>query len=119
MADVRVATRATELDCERTIIAGARMLGYRVHGERAAFSRGKFSTPIKGDPGWPDLVIVGHGYCFVAELKRRPNKVEPAQQAWLDSLSAAGIHAGVVWVPEGMDGFLGMLAEFASKRRVS
>lgn len=106
---------ATELDWERTIIEGARLLGYRVHGERPARNRNGWVTPIKGDAGWPDLVICGHGHLFVVELKRRPNKVTAEQQDWLDALAAAHVHTGVVWVPEGVDGFLATLAGFARK----
>jgi hypothetical protein len=42
----------------------------------------------------------------VVELKRKPNKVEPAQQAWHDALAAAGINTEVVWVPEGQATFI-------------
>jgi hypothetical protein len=110
---------ATELDCERTIIAAAKILGYRVHGERTAWSRGKFSTPIKGDPGWPDLLIAGHGHLFAVELKRHPNKVTDEQEAWLDELQRAGIWSGVVWVPEGQQAFIDFLATQAQKRRTA
>jgi len=110
--------RATELDCETTIIQGARILGYLVHGERPARTLGQgWVTPIKGDAGWPDLVIAGHGHCLVVELKRRPRKVDAAQQTWLDVLAAAGVTTGVVWVPEGVDAFLDELAGLAQKGR--
>jgi hypothetical protein len=110
--------RAVELDCERTIIAAAKLLGYRVHGERAAFSRSKFSTPIKGDAGWPDLVIAGHGHLYAIELKRKPNKVSDEQTAWLEALTDAGFDARVIWVPEGQQAFIDELTA-AARRKVA
>ena len=110
--------RASELECEHTIIAACRVLGYRVHGERAAFSPGRrrFSTPIKGDAGWPDLIICGHGHVLAVELKRHPNRIEPEQAQWLHELRRAGVSAEVVWVPEGLQSFLNLLGELAGKR---
>jgi hypothetical protein len=49
-------------------------------------------------PGWPDLVIVGHGRCIVAELKRERGRVSAMQQQWLDELALAGV-ATYVWRP--------------------
>lgn len=110
------ADRALELDCERTVIEACKVLGFRVHGERAAVSRrGMWATPIKGDAGWPDLVIAGHGHVLVVELKRKPRKVTEDQAAWLAELARAGVSTDVVWVPEGLQPFLQMLAELARK----
>jgi hypothetical protein len=41
------------------------------------------------EPGFPDLVIVGHKRVIFAELKTIAGKVEPEQQAWLDALVSA------------------------------
>lgn len=104
------ALRATELECEATIIDAAKLFGWRVHGERPAVSRG-WSTPIKGDPGWPDLVLARPGRLLIVELKRKPNRVEPAQQVWLDLLSTIpGVQTQVVWVPEELDALCALLA---------
>lgn len=102
--------RATERQCEDTIIEAARMLGWRVHAERPAQSGKGWRTPIRGDAGWPDLVLARGRRLIFAELKRKPNKVEPAQREWLDALAATGVEAHVVWVPEGMTAFLAELA---------
>jgi len=68
-------------------------------------------TPIQGDAGFPDLVLVRGLDLWFVELKRKPNKIEPAQQTWLDLLGAAGAVAHIVYVPEGLDAFLTMLAK--------
>lgn len=110
--------RATEAECVNTIIAGAKMLGYIVHHCRPALAaNGRWHTPIQGTAGFPDLVIAGHGHVLVVEAKRRPRKVDPAQQKWLDELGRAGVTTGVVWCPEGVDAFLADLAGLAQKGR--
>lgn len=105
------AARPLEVDCERTIIEAAHTLGYLVHGSRPAGHKAGWRTPLKGDKGWPDLVIVGHGQCFVVEIKRKPNRLEPAQQAWFDALNAAGVDVRLVWVPEQQQDLIDMLAD--------
>ena len=101
--------RATERECEDTIIAAAKILGWLCHAERPAQSGRGWRTPIRGDAGWPDLVLVRGWRILFVELKRKPNRVEPAQQTWLTTLTAAGAEARVVWVPEGLDEFLAEL----------
>lgn len=101
--------RATEAECQATLVAAAKRGGWLVHAQRPAMRQsGKWSTAIQGDAGFPDLVCCHpvRGLLF-AELKRKPNKVEPAQQKWLDALSkphGANIPVVVVmWVPEELD----------------
>lgn len=106
------APRPLEKECRSAIIAAARLMGYRVHGQREAQGKaGRWMTAIDGDAGFPDLVLVHPRthQLIIRELKRHPNKVEPEQELWLASLSAAGIDAGVVWVPEQQDAFLAYL----------
>ena len=108
--------RPTETECERTIIAAAHMLGYLVHGSRPATSQKGWRTPLKGDPGFPDLVITGHNRCFIIELKRKPNRLEPAQLAWIDALHDAGVDVATWWVPEQQQQLIDMLTEYAARR---
>jgi len=105
------APRATERECEDTIIAAARTFGWRVHAERPAQSTKGWRTPVRGDPGWCDLALVrGHEFLLV-ELKRHPNKLEPEQEKWLAALSFAGVDARVVWCPEQLQEFCQWLAD--------
>ena len=48
--------------------------------------------------GFPDLVVCGLGGVLFRELKTQRGTVKPEQQAWLDTLAAAGADAGV-WRP--------------------
>lgn len=110
--------RPGELDCEQTILDAAKIAGWRRHGERAAFSRGKFSTPIKGEAGWPDLMLVKLDVLLAVELKREPNTVDDEQWVWLRALDRVpGVVALVVWVPEGMDAFNAALFDPPSPSR--
>ena len=94
--------RLTEAQCQSTLIDAAKRGGWRVHAQRTALSKsGRHMTAIQGDRGFPDLVIAHpkRGVWFI-EAKRRPNKVEPEQQKWLDVLGADAV---VAWVPERLD----------------
>ncbi len=105
-----------ERDCETTIIAAAQILGYRVHATRPARTQKGWRTPIRGDAGFPDLVIAGHGWVFFCELKRRGNKPTDDQWAWLDTLRAAGTYAGVSWVPDQQQELIDLLTRAAERR---
>lgn len=100
------AERAHELACEQTILEAAKLAGWRRHGERPAMSKKGYRTPIKGEPGWPDLILVKNGWMIAAELKRHPNAPDAEQIEWLRVLShVPGVLALLVWVPEDMDAF--------------
>ena len=108
--------RATEVACQQTIVDAAHTLGYRVLAIRpAAGGRrgGGWASPIQGDPGYPDLTLV-HPVAGVihAELKRWPNRLEPAQARWGQALLDAGARWQLVWVPEELDAFCQSLADW-------
>jgi hypothetical protein len=107
--------RALERDCQATVVEAAHLLGYRVLAIRPALTRQqRWQSPIQGDAGYPDLTLVHPtaGVLFV-ELKRGPNKLEPAQAAWGEALIAAGAVWRLVWVPEDLDRFCQELADRA------
>jgi len=83
------APRPLEDDCEDTIIAAATRGGWLCHAERKSRSKKGWRTAIKGHRGFPDLILISpdHRTIIVAELKRKPNKVEPHQWVWLDAFS--------------------------------
>ena len=109
--------RASEADCQRTIVEAAHVLGYRVLAIRPALNRkDHWQTPIQGDAGYPDLTLVHPvaGVIF-AELKRRPNRLEPAQGVWGRCLLDAGARWLLVWVPEELDAFCQSLADWTRR----
>ena len=100
-----VTRRPTEAACQATLIAAATRGQWHVHAERPAQVRsGRWATNVQGHTGWPDLALAHptRGFLLV-ELKRRPNRIEPAQQAWHDMLRAAGVDVRVWWVPDDLD----------------
>jgi len=108
--------RATESECQRTIIDAAGLAGWMCHAERPAVRQsGRWSTPIAGHPGFPDLVLVhpARGILTFVELKRRPNKVEPAQARWHGALAAIGADVRVWYVPDDLDEILQFLTRGA------
>lgn len=88
-----------EVAFENLIVRAARMLGHLRHAERPAMRQsGAVSTPIKGDKGWPDLVLLGRGRLVIAELKKNGEHPTPEQRVWLVALADAGVET-YVWRP--------------------
>lgn len=86
----------SEGELQTRILQAAELYGWRVHHGRPALNRnGKWSTPIQGHPGFPDLVLSRDGMVILAELKSRKGKTSPDQDLWLEAL---GEHARL-WRP--------------------
>lgn len=83
-----------DLDVQvRALLRSLPQIGKRYH---AAYSLGS-------EAGYPDWTFIGpHGVMW-RELKRENGRVTPAQQAWLDALTAAGMDAAV-WRPSDLIG---------------
>lgn len=97
-------TALTEKDFQNAVIALARTCGYRVAHFRPAMGRGgRWSTPMQGDPGFPDLVLAGRGRVLFIELKRNLGassfRLTPAQIEWGNALGRGGADWRV-WRPE-------------------
>jgi hypothetical protein len=91
--------RLTGTGVQDGLIEAARTLGYLVFHINA-------ENAIGNEPGFPDLVIVGHGRCIVIECKsqREPFRAAsetkrgrwmPGQLEWLGAFTAAGVDAFV------------------------
>lgn len=104
--DANPKLKPSEEECEATLVDAAMMLGYYVHVERKALTDKGVRTPVKGNVGWPDVVIVGHGRAWFLELKRRPNTPSIEQDNWLYLLDRAGLDARLLWVPEDLQEFI-------------
>ena len=87
----------SERDFERAVIQLAKLHGWLVHVERPAQTNKGWRTPIQGDSGWVDLILVRERVLF-RELKTDRGRVTPQQQEWLERLQAAGADAGI-WRP--------------------
>lgn len=60
-------------------------LGWRVHAERPARTKDGWVTPVQGDPGWPDVVLLKGSRCIVAELKSAKGRTTIDQDDWLEA----------------------------------
>lgn len=102
------ATKASlpkESDYQKTIVAAATTAGWYVHAERPAVtSNGRWLTNQQGKPGFPDLVLChpARRQLVFVELKRKPNKPTADQLDWIHGLTACGIDASVIYVPDGL-----------------
>lgn len=87
----------SELAFQAQIIGMARLYRWLIVHHRPALNRsGKWSTPMEGDRGFPDLVLAKNGYIILAELKTNTGKLGLGQQEWLTAL---GAHARL-WRPK-------------------
>lgn len=89
-------SKRSESGFQAAVLAAAKMYGWMVHAERPAVNRrGKWSTPIQGDAGFPDLVLVHpkRHRVLVIELKRAGERPTDGQNAWLSAFALAGVPA--------------------------
>jgi hypothetical protein len=97
----QLAAAITERGLQDYVVTAAQLLGWRVHHCRPGMDRsGRWSTPVQGDPGWPDLVLCRERL-VVAELKREHGRVTAEQAAWIAAFRAAGVEAHV-WRPSDL-----------------
>lgn len=92
----------TEREFQSQVVALARILGWRVHHTRPARTASGWRTPIQGDAGWPDLVLLRGSRLVVAELKVGRNRPTAEQAAWLEALNKA-IAEVYLWTPLDWD----------------
>jgi len=108
-----------EKELQGNIIQLARPLGYLVHAERPALHKdGSWATPIQGDAGFKDLVLVrkqsishGHivrGRVIWAELKTMKGHLTEGQRIWDEFLKEAE-QESYIWRPS--DWFSGAILQ--------
>ena len=69
----------------------------------------------KSAPGFPDLVMLGHGRQIVAELKTEKGRVSPYQTGWLDAFREVTQPPEVfLWRPSDIDEVIHTLQNQAS-----
>jgi hypothetical protein len=82
--------RQTEKQFQGAVVELCRLRGYLTYHT---------NDSRRSDPGFPDLVIVGHGRVLYRELKREGGRVSPAQRVWIDWLERHGADVAV-WTPK-------------------
>jgi len=104
MSDVQ-----TEAEFQDVVLELAGVCGWMVHHVRPARMKdGSWRTPVQGDVGFPDLVLVRDGRIVFAELKSERGRLSAAQKDWLGELRKAAAWCGVsvvveLWRPSDWD----------------
>lgn len=99
----------TEEGFQTKLIHWARKHGWLVHHTRHAKIReGRYITPIQGDVGFPDLVLVKDGRVVFAELKVGRNRPSSDQIRWGEALKQTPAEY-YLWRPEDWDQILQIL----------
>jgi hypothetical protein len=82
----------TEREFQERVIARARTRGWLVHHARPCQrADGRWTTPVEGNAGFPDLVIARDGLVLFRELKTDSGRLTPAQRHWLEVLPNAEV----------------------------
>ena len=85
------------------VIDLARHLRWRVYHSRPGMMRsGKWSTPMSGDAGWPDLAMCRGKRLIFAELKSANGEPSEDQMIWLALLDHAGAEV-YLWRPADIE----------------
>jgi len=91
------------------IIELAQLCGWRAHHGRPALSNKGWRTPIQGDAGFLDLVLVRRPRVIIAEIKSDRGRLTPDQQAWLKELEGCLGVESYVWRPRMFEDIVGIL----------
>jgi hypothetical protein len=99
-ATARRLAAVLEAELQTSVIALARVMGWRVAHFRPAKTWQGWQTPVGADgKGWPDLLMVRPGQILAAELKSAEGTVTTNQHLWLNALESAGVPT-YVWRPK-------------------
>lgn len=98
------AIKISEREFQAQVVTLAEMLGWTVNHVRRSIGGKKqgwvTATTLKG---WPDLTLIRPPRLVFAELKVKPNKVEPDQEKVLTLLRCVPGVDVYVWYPEQLE----------------
>lgn len=88
----------------------------RMHTRPAMRQSGGWSTPIQGEKGWPDIVLVRGPRMILAELKSESGRLSDEQRAWGERLrhvadASGGALIYAVWRPSDLQQIAELLWE--------
>src|SRR3990167_6711966 len=102
--------REAETPFLRRVIEYARLKGWLVRHCRSVWTRSGYKTPLKGDPGFPDLVLTRLSRVIFAELKDTYARPDPNQRLWLAVLQVTGKVEVFLWRPQDEETIWSLLA---------
>lgn len=122
---LEAARAMAEAQLQAAVIGQGRACGWLVHHSRAVAQRRhdgsvRHLTPLAGNPGCPDLLMVHADplspAVVLAELKRQTGQLDPPQVPWAAALTRAPGVLYVVWRPlDLIDGTIGDLLAHPEK----
>ena len=80
----------TETELKTKVIDLAHARSWLVHHDRPARQGEGWVTPIEGDPGFCDLVLVRDQSIIIVELKTTKGVLSDAQRKWMAELTGDG-----------------------------
>lgn len=99
----RTAVPYSEAEFLSQIVEVAQLHGWLAHHTRPAWSSKGYRTPIQGDPGFPDLVLVRPPLIIMVEVKSERGRLSPAQQRWIAALEVCTSADFRIWRPSDWD----------------
>ena len=91
-----------EKDLQKMVTDLADLWGWKwTHFGKAQYKDGRWSTPLSGSKGFPDLVLVRPPRLLFIELKSDTGRLSLDQKLWLEILGEAGqeVH---MWKPKDL-----------------
>lgn len=95
-----VASPVTEREFQQQVIDLAQLTGWKVAHFRPARTERGWRTPVQGDVGFPDLVLLRPPFLWLPELKSKRGRATPEQQDWIDKLNQVRIVGSSVMRPD-------------------
>ncbi len=108
-AEMKNVIRLPEREFQNQILELAELYKWRVHAERPARTKDGWRTPIQGEPGFPDLVLVRGSRLILAELKSDKGKVSDDQELWLKAFAQVCVVETGVWRPRDWEDIVQVL----------
>lgn len=108
----------SENELQGFVMQTAKTGGWVATHFRAARSAQGYRTPLQGDAGFPDTVLVHGGLrrCIFAELKSEKGRLSPGQKQWIETLRMVPDVETYVWRPSDMQEILRVLLGHKNRR---
>jgi hypothetical protein len=105
----KLALAMSEDDLQTSVIDLARLYGYKVAHFRSVKVTKKdgstyWQTPVQGEVGFPDLILLRDGRGLAWELKSQRGQPTPAQTQWLSAFKLAGFDARIIRPSDWLSG---------------
>ena len=103
--------RQPEADLQAKVLHLAALYGWRRAHFRTAYQpgAGKWVTPMSGETGFPDLVLLRPPRLIFAELKSDTGTMSPGQKEWKADLTQTPQVEYYLWRPRDLEDIVDIL----------